>query len=407
MDPVREQYETFPYPARDPGEEKTRLIEGSPSAPREIDHYLFRGRRDWTRPFRALVAGGGTGDGLIQLAQKLADAACPADITYLDMSAASRRIAEARAAARGLTITFETGDLLEAAPRLARDGGPFDYIDCCGVLHHLPDPQAGFDALAAALHPEGGMGIMVYAPHGRAGVYALQDAFAALLADDAPTAKAALAREALAALPPTNWFARNEHLSDHKTGDAGLYDLLLHARDRPFGIEDLDAALTGAGLGLVSVIDPVRYDPLEYLPRTPAFGDRVKALSPVARLALGERLGGAIRRHVVYVATAQRAGRAMATLTPDARPHLHGISPAAVAREAAAKGRLRMTYDGVRHDLPLPPKSAPMIARLDGRPLSAIAAEGRLDWLMFAQAFGPVWRSLTSANLLHASAGLK
>ena len=102
MDPVRRQYETYPYPERDPAEEAKRLIEGSPSAPREIDHFLFRGRRDWRKPFRALVAGGGTGDGLIQLAAKLKAAGCPADITYVDMSQASREIAEARAEARGL-----------------------------------------------------------------------------------------------------------------------------------------------------------------------------------------------------------------------------------------------------------------------------------------------------------------
>ena len=109
-DPVALQYEHYPYPQRDPGDEAKRLIEGSPSHPVEIDHMLFGGARDWSRPFSALVAGGGTGDGLIMLAQKLADIGCPAEITYVDLSRASRRIAEARAKARGLTsIRFVTG----------------------------------------------------------------------------------------------------------------------------------------------------------------------------------------------------------------------------------------------------------------------------------------------------------
>ena len=30
MDPVRRQYETYPYPERDPADEAKRLIEGSP-----------------------------------------------------------------------------------------------------------------------------------------------------------------------------------------------------------------------------------------------------------------------------------------------------------------------------------------------------------------------------------------
>ena len=147
---VKEQYEAFPYPERDPEDEKTRLITGSPSHPLEMDHFLWRGRRDWSQPLRVLVAGGGTGDGLIQLATLLDKAGAAAEITYLDLSTASRAVAEARARVRGLTnISFHTASLLDAA-----EYGAFDYIDCCGVLHHLPDPAEGFRALRAALAPE-------------------------------------------------------------------------------------------------------------------------------------------------------------------------------------------------------------------------------------------------------------
>ena len=68
---VREQYEAYPYPERNPKDEKSRLITGSPSHPLEMDHYLWGGARDWSKPLRALVAGGGTGDGLVQLAATL------------------------------------------------------------------------------------------------------------------------------------------------------------------------------------------------------------------------------------------------------------------------------------------------------------------------------------------------
>mgnify|MGYP001979372163 CR=1 FL=1 len=158
-----------------------------------MDHALWGGRRDWSVPLRALVAGGGTGDGLIQLAQVLKSAGAPAEITYLDLSASAREIAEARARTRGLdTITFRTGSLLEAGAH-----GPFDYIDCCGVLHHLADPEAGFRSLREALAPGGGMGMMVYAPHGRSGVYPLQEAFGAILGG-----LSAMPRRRPSALPP-------------------------------------------------------------------------------------------------------------------------------------------------------------------------------------------------------------
>src|SRR3546814_21016700 len=56
------------------------------------------------RPFRALVAGGGTGDAADMLPQHLANAgATDAAVVYLDMSSASRRIAVARAGERRLT----------------------------------------------------------------------------------------------------------------------------------------------------------------------------------------------------------------------------------------------------------------------------------------------------------------
>ena len=79
-DPIRRQYEAYPYPARDPADERLRLITGSPSHIDEVNHYVFGGRRDWAQPFRALIAGGGTGDGAIMLAQQLADRGTPAEV---------------------------------------------------------------------------------------------------------------------------------------------------------------------------------------------------------------------------------------------------------------------------------------------------------------------------------------
>ena len=73
LDEVRAQYEALPYPPRDPREEALRLIIGTPSHILEVNHYLFSGRLNFARPFRVLVAGGGTGDACIMLAQQLVD----------------------------------------------------------------------------------------------------------------------------------------------------------------------------------------------------------------------------------------------------------------------------------------------------------------------------------------------
>ncbi len=403
MDPVRRQYEAYPYPERDPADEAKRLIEGSPSHPVEIDHFLFAGRRNWSRPFRALVAGGGTGDGLIMLAQKLADIGCPAEITYLDVSDASRAVAEARAAVRGLTsIRFLSGDLMEA-PSL----GPFDYIDCCGVLHHLPDPDAGFRALTEALAPGGGIGLMVYAPYGRTGVYPMQAAFARLLAEDPPEEKVRLARTIVEALPETNWFRRNDLVGDHHASDAGLHDLLLHARDRPYSVTELVGALERAGLGLVSFVEPARYDPLRYLPDSPEIAERVAALAPVGRAALAEQLCGNLKTHVLYAARQHETAEAKPT-SAEAVPHLRGVAPDALSRHLARNGSTPVKTDGLTFSMDMPRSAAPLIARIDGtRSLGRIAAAAGLDWLAFASAWGPVHRALTDFNFLHYSRGAR
>ncbi len=402
MDPVVAQYEAYPYPARDPADEARRLVEGSPSHPLEIDHFLFGGSRDWSRPFRALVAGGGTGDGLVMLAQKLLDIRCPAEITYLDLSAAARRIAEARMAARGLAARFVTGDLAEA-PKL----GTFDYIDCCGVLHHLADPPAGFRALAQALAPDGGIGLMVYAPHGRTGVYPLQRAFGALLGADPPERRLALARPVVDALPETAWFPRNALLGDHRESDAGFYDLLLHGRDRAYTVTELDAALAEAGLARVSFTEPALYDPLRYLPEGADYAERVARLGPTARAQLAEDLSGGLKTHTLYAVLAARAETAMATgARPDALPHLRGVRGPALAQAVAARGPVEAVLGPETLRLEIPQASAPLLALADGRrTLWALAAEAGLDWVAFRAAWAPAARALMSVNRLHYSRG--
>jgi len=399
MDPVKRQYETYPYPARDPADEAKRLIVGTPSNPLEIDHFFHGGARDWSQPFRALVAGGGTGDALIMLAQRLADVGCPAEITYLDMSTASREIAEARAKVRGLTnIRFLTGDLL-TAPEL----GPFDYIDCCGVLHHLPNPQAGFDALSAALGPDGGMGLMVYAPLGRTGVYPMQDALRALCGEDEPESQVALAKKVLAGLPPTNWLTRNEFVVDHKNNDAGLYDLLLHSRDRPYFVGELRETVEAAGLALVAFPEGARYLPETYL-RDPDLLARAGRLDAWERAALAERLAGNIKLHNVYVAKAGRAPNIAGPTSPQAVPVMPGGSGAQVAGAVAKQGGLMVSRDGLKIGRAIAKAAAPLIAGIDGkRSLGEIAAAARLDWMRFSSIFSPTSRAMQELGVLFYS----
>jgi len=355
MSDLRKQYEVFPYPERDPKDEAKRLITGSPSLPTEMDHWLWGGQRDWSQTLRVLVAGGGTGDGLVQLAQHMHSVGKPYEITYLDLSAASRRIAEARIRARDLPhVRFVTGSLLDAT-----ELGEFDYIDCCGVLHHLPDPQGGLKALHGALAPGGGLGFMVYAPYGRSGVYPLQAAFNRLYGHLPPKSRLKHARAAYENIPPAHPLKRNLGLGDHKQSDAGFYDLLIHSQDRAFTIDAWIAALGDAGWQLAGLAQPGLYD-------LGQFTDIPAEMDPVLQMKAAEELRGTIKTHVGY---ARPDGETSPSLKDmgDRVPHLRGAPRKALA-QAVAKGRvpkLRVGTDEVA--MALSPRAAPLIAAMDGR----------------------------------------
>ena len=400
---VRAQYEAYPYPNRDPADEARRLITGSPSHLLEIEHYVFGGRR--AGPLRALVAGGGTGDAAIMLAQHLADRGEGGEVAYLDMSAASMAIARARAEARGLTnLRFLRGSLLDVADLLP---GPFDYIDCCGVLHHLDDPSAGLDALLSVLAPDGGMGIMLYGALGRTGVYPLQRALRRLTGGGAPTARVAQARTLLAALPETNWFRRNPFLGDHLRGDdAGLYDLLLHPRDRAFTVPEIAALCDGAGLRLTGFLPPLRYDPLLLL-TDEALRGAAAALPWLEACALAEELAGNLKTHVFYAVRQDAANGAPADPAPaDAVPVLRENAPDALARGLAKTARLKVDLDGIPQRFDLPAGAADIVRLIDGRRTPRdihrrlMVRDAKLDWLVFKNRFDRLYALLRPLNML-------
>ena len=403
-DPVQAQYEAYPYPARDPRDEARRLVTGSPSELAEVNHYLFAGRRDFRRPFRALVAGGGTGDAAIMLGQQLADRGGAGEVVYLDLSAAARRTAEARASARGLTnIAFVTGSL-EDLPSLGL--GSFDYIDCCGVLHHLEDPAAGLRALVAVLDEGGGMGLMLYGEYGRTGVYPMQAMLRDLGRDLPLDRKVGLARRLMAALPKTNWLRHNPYLGDHERSAAELVDLFLHARDRAFTVPQLAELARSAELDIVAFIEPARYEPATYL-GDPELLARLEGLDRVERAGFAEALAGNMKKHIFYAARAGTGGSRVALPDrPEAVPILGRLPASALAAALRREAVLKVDLDGVALSLPVPGLAGEIVARIDGKTslgkLHADLQEHRpnLDWLAFKAAFDRLYEVLGGLNHL-------
>ena len=307
---VRAQYEILPYPPRDPANERTQFYSADALSLAGLSHYGWGGKRDLREGARILVAGQGTGDMTIFLAEQLRDT--QAEIVAIDLSTASIAIAKARLAARGLSnVTIHHCSILD----LPTAGlGQFDVIECGGVLHHLADPAAGLAALRDVLADDGIILLMVYAFYGRVGLYMTQALMGYLLPEDAPAAeKLATAKAFLGNVPPGHILAKTgdrfrEEIQE-PTG-SGIYDLFLHSTDRAYTVPQLYEWVVGAGLHLngfcADFAGNARYAPETYTV-SPILRRQVAGKSRAERETIAELICGSIRMHHFHVAKTPRA----------------------------------------------------------------------------------------------------
>jgi SAM-dependent methyltransferase len=124
---------------------------------------------DWLDPLtpesfrdkRVLDAGCGTGRHAYYAATYGAR-----EVVALDLSGA---VEAARLTLRGFgNVDVIQGDLLRPPLRPASEDGGFDLVYSIGVLHHLPDPEAGFRSLLRYVRPGGTIAIWVYGYEGNA-----------------------------------------------------------------------------------------------------------------------------------------------------------------------------------------------------------------------------------------------
>jgi SAM-dependent methyltransferase len=328
---VRRQYESLPFPPRDPEAERYALKVSNPDILAKLNQYCFGGARDFSRPFRVLVAGCGTGDSAVWLAHQLKD--LPAEIVALDLSESSLSVARARAGMRGLgNVRWVQGSLLDLA---AAGLGRFDYITCLGVLHHLPDPEAGLKALESVLAENGALALMLYGAVGRSHIYSAQRLLRlATRGLDHAAEQLAFAKKIVAGLPPTNDFRQREGTemirSAYLADDTNFWDTLLHAQDRAYTASQTREFLAAAGLhvqGFVSysgnaAITALQYDLTFHLGEAP----HLRALPLAEREDAAEILDGSLALHTVY-----------ATRTPQAA--LDPSAPEAILAPMSESGR--------------------------------------------------------------------
>lgn len=334
---VKAQYEIYPYPPRNPEQEKTRLRMSLLDALDVLNYYGFGGRKDFTSGVRVLVAGGGTGDAVIALAEQLRGT--DSEIVYLDLSEASMEVARRRAEVRGLeNITWRNGSLLG----VSRDGlGEFDYINCTGVLHHLESPEQGLSALKSVLADDGVMGLMLYGAYGRAPVYQVQELMRMINSgEDDMSVKIDNTITSIDSLSGRHAFRQNLdfYLPELRSGPSGIYDLLLHSQDRSYTVPQLYDYIGGEDLEILSLLSDEVFGNLVYDPGTYVTDEkllsRIRARPPRVQQAVAELLHGKISKHSLYAA--RRAKPLPDTDEPD-----EWIPDFAIVYNEAARADLR------------------------------------------------------------------
>ena len=115
-----------------------------------------------------------------------------------------------------MNIRWISGSLLDV-PTMGI--GPFDYINCTGVLHHLENPTAGLMALKSVLKADGAMGLMVYGKYGRASYYHVQEMMRLINEpEEHPEQKIENTKAAMRSLPETFFSGHGIHRQRHLDG---------------------------------------------------------------------------------------------------------------------------------------------------------------------------------------------
>ena len=286
-DPVRAFYERHPYPAPIGNLDRHRDLYRNPDRRRALSLLLWP--TEAPRAHRAiLIAGCGTSQAAIHALREP-----DARVTAIDISETSLRHTRDLQRKYGLRNLDLHRLAIEEVGQL---GQSFDQIVCTGVLHHLPDPDIGLQALRGVLAPDGAMQVMVYAAYGRAGIYMMRE-YCRLLgvaANEQELSDLGITIGALSADHPIAGVARRA--KDFTYPDA-LADALLHPQDRAYTVPQLHAWLERCGLSFGRW-----FEQAPYLPQCGAIAGtphaaRLASLSPQSQHAAVELLRGTMTRH--------------------------------------------------------------------------------------------------------------
>ena len=298
---VRIFYEEHPYPP--PLDDLDAYRRSWDDRRRRADSHLFFPCEPFREDRSILVAGCGTTQ-----AAHYAVRWPRARVTGIDVSEQSVAFTQALKAKYGLQNLDIRVLAVERAAELEQK---FEHIVCTGVLHHLPDPDAGLRALREVLAPNGAMNVMVYAPYGRTGVYMLQE-YCRRLGIGWTIQEIRDIAETLRFIPPDHPIAHLLRDSPDFANMAGVADALLNPQDSSYSVAQLMEFLDRAGLIFGRWVRQAPYSPWCGAPASTPHKSRLAQLSAEEQYAAIELFRGTMLRHSVIAYRNDRsAGRSI------------------------------------------------------------------------------------------------
>ena len=284
---VRSFYEKYPYPGPVESLDKYKLQWQDPQRKR-ADYHLYWPDRSYREDLSILIAGCGTSQ-----AAKHAIRNPNARVTGIDFSSKSISFTEKLKKKYDLDNLKVVKLSIENVKELEMS---FDRIVCTGVLHHLPDPDAGLKALREVLNPDGAMHLMVYAPYGRAGIYMMQK-FCKLLGIRADEDGIHDLIRSIKGLPPGHPLETLIRNAPDFQYEEALADALLNPMDRAYTVPQLFEFINNAGLKFFRWIRQAMYSSrcgvMSQIPQS----EKLQQLSSEEQYAAAELFRGTMVRH--------------------------------------------------------------------------------------------------------------
>ena len=296
-DAVAKLYNTYPFPPEP-------LLDEPPPGYNWRWHWLAAcsfctGRMPDRQDVKILDAGCGTGVGT----EYLVHLNPQAQVTGIDLSERAIATAQERCRRSGADrASFHNLSIYDAGQL----PGQFDWINCVGVLHHMPDPKRGIQVLADKLAPGGIFHIFVYAAIGRWEISLMQKAIALVQGDQRGDYQdgVRVGRQIFASLPEGNRLKRREQerWAMENQRDECFADMYVHPQEIDYTLDTLFDLIEASGLEFLGFSNPRVWDLERLLGDNPELLARANQLPEKDRYRLIELLDPEITHFEFFLA---------------------------------------------------------------------------------------------------------